>query len=189
MFPCALCGYKLLRALPTSSPATTPAPCSRTHPKARTAPWLLNKGPRLSYPARSSPPCPAVLRAGKIIRGMCRNLRAALDRVVVKRQALARLALRASQRIRKAVQRSLVRSQQHFVSVLGAMHVPRSQLARQTVSFPVKQQQRVVSRSIQNPRCRHSARVLRRPGFQCCPYPAPPAEVNPWPPPSPAVPD
>jgi hypothetical protein len=31
----------------------------------------------------------------------------------------------------------------HFLPVLGAMYVPRSQLARQTVSFPVEQQQRV----------------------------------------------
>src|ERR1019366_3018334 len=41
--------------------------------------------------------------------------------------------------------------QKHFLPVLGTMHVPRSQLARQTVSFPVEQQQRVIAGGLKMP--------------------------------------
>src|SRR5260370_25902035 len=51
---------------------------------------------------------PPVLRPCKIIGRMSRNSLALVERVVIQRQALARLSRGASQRIRKPVQRALI---------------------------------------------------------------------------------
>src|SRR5207253_4927524 len=51
---------------------------------------------------------PTVLRPGVVIGGVHREFFVLLDGVVIQRQALAPGALRAGQRIRKSVQRSVV---------------------------------------------------------------------------------
>ena len=77
----------------------------------------------------------------------------------------------------------------HFLPVLGTMHVPRSQLARQTVSFTVEQQQRVIAGRLKMAVVGTLLLFSVDLDFCAVHIQHHPLTVNPWPPPSPAVPD
>src|SRR6266851_3289600 len=73
--------------------------------------------------------------------------------------------------------------QKHFIPVLGTMYVAGPQLRSQTISLPVEQQQRVIAGRLKMPVVSTELLFSVDRGFPCCPYPAPPAGLDPWPPP------